>query len=110
MRLSFSRWNAGLRILLCLTHFSPSWPTSPPPSSLASSGNLSFSKWPSLLDITSLVTSASMIVTLGVGPNQESAVLPCSRTFLSRNGATRAEMSWHRSGSGFDQASLFSRA
>uniref|UniRef100_A0A0A9ACI1 Cyp10 n=1 Tax=Arundo donax TaxID=35708 RepID=A0A0A9ACI1_ARUDO len=24
MRFSFSRWNAGLMILLCLAHFSPS--------------------------------------------------------------------------------------
>ena len=108
--LSFSRWNAGLRILLCLTHFSPSWLVRPSEMSFVRAGNWGFSKWPNLLESTSLTSAGSVMVTLGIGPNQEKHVLPCSRTLLWRNGVTRGTTSWHPSGSGLAaQASLLRR-
>ena len=107
--LSFSRWNAGLRILLCFTHFSPSWLVSPSEISFVKAGNWGFSKWPNLLESKSLTIVGSVMVTLGIGPNQAKDVLPYSRMRLQRNGVTRGTMSWHPSGSGLAQASLLSR-
>jgi len=70
---------------------------------------LGFSKWPNLLDMTSLARSGSVMVTRGIGPNHVKHMLPCSRTAPWMNGATWAAMSWHRSGSGLDQASRLDR-
>ncbi|WVZ69591.1 hypothetical protein U9M48_018357 [Paspalum notatum var. saurae] len=78
--LSFSSWNPGFRILLRLAHASPSLLARPSDKSLNSAVNLTFSKWPNLLDMTSLARPGSTTVTLGTGPNQDTLVLPCSRT------------------------------
>ncbi|BAS73037.1 Os01g0602466 [Oryza sativa Japonica Group] len=112
MSLSFSSWKTGLRILLCLAHFSPSWADRPWGISFDSSGKLTFSKWPNLLDRTTLASSGSATCTSGVGPNQVMRGLPCAAptpTAPWRNGSTRGAMSWHRSGSGLAQASFLRR-
>lgn len=72
---NFSKLNAGLINLLCLFHFSPSQFTRPVASNLASGFASGFRKSLILLS-TSLISSGSVRVTLGFGPNQIKEFLP----------------------------------
>jgi len=72
---NFSKLKAGLIIFLCLLHFSPSSLTRPGASNLNCGFKLIFSKSVGLFN-TSLISSGSVRVTLGTGPNQIKEFLP----------------------------------
>ena len=76
--LSFSRWKAGLMILLCCAHFSPSRVVSPLVRMRMSWFRGGPPKWPSLFESTSFINSGSWMINLGVVPNQHRETFPVS--------------------------------
>lgn len=72
----FSWWKAGLRILRCFAHFSPSYVTTPPTTNLAIPAVVCLAKLPDLLDKISLAKSGSLIITNGFGPVQTNDSFP----------------------------------
>jgi hypothetical protein len=78
---NFSIRNAGLIIFLCLTHFSPSYDTTPKNSNLESGFIRGFRNSPIFVR-TSFICSGSVIYTLGFGPIHIKKFLPA---YISRS-------------------------